>query len=72
MIREEMFKNEGKITKEIKENKRSRKIWEDIDKLKGEAAKDSKENGEGKQLSGEETCISIEQRWDKIYKKHEK
>lgn len=51
--------------KEIKKKKGLRKIWEEIDKLKGKTAKDGKGlalyNGEGKKVSGEETCMSTEQ-----------
>ena len=69
-----MQKHEIKITNEIKENKGSKKMWEEINKLKNRNTRTEKDlqlyDDEGRKLDTEEARRSIERYWSGIYQKH--
>ena len=71
LIKKEMQKHERKITKEIKENKGSKKLWIQINKLKGDNDRNNKNlhlyDLEGKKVNIEEIHRSLEG----IYEKHD-
>ena len=75
IIREEIYKYEEKIAREIKESKDSGKnMWKYINKLKGgkEKENDVRIYGEdGKELERCNISEEIEKFWNTVYKKHE-
>lgn len=75
LIKEEMQKYEVKLTESIRQDKsRGKKIWENINKLRGKPNKldatPTLYNEDGTILTADETSESIEEYWTTIYKKH--
>ena len=74
MIKEAMEIYEYNLTKEIKENKDNKKLWENIRKLKGENEKfkaDQIFDKDGKIIKRKDMEETLFEYWEKIYTKHE-
>ena len=71
-----MFKEEERITKEIRESRDGgKKIWECIKKLKGETVKEKGPlrvyDEDGKELEREKAKEEVKKFWSNIYRKHD-
>ena len=74
MIREQIRKHEQKITEEIKAEGRGKKLWDHINKLKGEKARDRRliqHNEKDERMEMEDAEKEIRNYWKDIYCMHE-
>lgn len=72
-IKREILKHEETITMDIRSTKKSKKLWENIDKLRRNEKRNKEEiqiyNSEGKVLNEEDARKELVMFWEKIYKK---